>query len=177
MTLPLMLALMGCTGGSVKLGDDTGTSSGDDTGVTTDDTSDTQDTGPQPNAWAGDYQGDVRLLVPEWDWQACEGEVEVTIEDDGALAGAGYCTYESDWGDDVDLGISLEGQISDEGDIEGVATFEWFDRGGTEEIEADLTGGGDDGSIWLDWATDVRMGGGGGGYEVEMVGEADAELR
>lgn len=172
--LPLLL-LAACTStGTVSLSDkeqgsdDTGVT-GDDTGGATDDSA--EDTTPPPNAWSGEWTATVEISFPDWDYMFCAGELEITVDDEGAMGGSGLCIDESNWGD-REYEMFVEGEITDEGEISGVSTVLVPTWGGEfDEYNGDIEGQGGEDSLDFTWTVELNWGGGGGDAVGVAVGE------
>lgn len=169
-TILLTLALIGCSpSGSVAVeGTPSDTTGSEDTTDTTDpsdttDTTDTTDTEekeeeePDPfEAYAGEYEGLISMLMEsEWfDYELEDCEAVIEVDEDGELSGEAACVldYGGGWGanawggggGDEEVPMFIEGEVDEDGEITG-------------EIEVELS-----------W----------GGLEIEpleMVGETDGE--
>lgn len=176
-TLPiLLLALAACSTGTVSLSDkadDTGITGGDDTGAPSDDTGEAPDTEPPPNAWSGDWEAEIVILFPEWDYTFCEGTLELQVDDEGAMEGSGECVDDSGWGGDRVYDVTLEGAVSEEGEITGeLIVFVPGWGGDVTEYVGELEGEAGDESLDFQWAVELDWGNWG---PSEAVGEAHAE--
>ena len=168
----MILALLACmNSGQVVLdGGATGGDGAPDLG----DTGEAGEEEPETHFAEGRYSGRVSAEVPEWDWQLCEGDLELEIDAEGALAGSGLCVEESNWGD-LESQVTIEGTVDDEGEVEGTVVYEMWSRDGAEEEEAELDGRVDEDGIELSWADEVEMGGGGWSETVEILGAVEGE--
>jgi hypothetical protein len=167
----LILALVACTGGTVALDvptDDTA-SNADDTG-SGDDTGDTQDTEPQAHAAAGDWSGDLAMLVVEWDWDLCEGEWSIEVDEEGAFEGQAEC--EPERGEPFEG--TLSGEIDEDGDVTGTIEWEvsWGGGGGGDTYDGDLGGSVEEDDAALQWTLELNFGRGG---DTEVQGEGEGE--
>lgn len=171
----LILALVACTGGTVALDvptDDTASNT-DDTG-SSDDTGDTQDTEPQAHAAAGDWSGDLAMVMVEWDWDLCSGDWSIEVDDEGAFEGTAECDPER--GEPFEG--SMSGTIDEDGEVTG--TVEWEvsfgggggGGGGSETYAGDLGGTFEGDEVSFEWLLELDFGRGG---EAEVEGEAEGE--
>ncbi|MCP4805687.1 MAG: hypothetical protein GY913_36070 [Proteobacteria bacterium] len=156
----LLLFTLACGAGTVALGpSDTSSDTGSEN------TGDTDQEGPSTSPWEGVYEGDVGTWVPEWEWEFCEGDLELVVDEDGLIDGDGTCYYASDWGD-YEYDIQVEGEIDEDGELSGTISFETWE----EVVESDLRGQADDDTIEGGWDFEMYFGGGGGGSEQEVEG-------
>ena len=113
------------TGGDGTGGDGTG----DDGGTTT--------TEPPP-PWIGDWQGEAGLDIPEWSWEVCVGEGDLTIDEDGGISGEAYCegTY-GGGGGTIEYSVVVDGWVSADNLVEGTATVDgdYMPSGHPEDCE------------------------------------------
>jgi hypothetical protein len=163
MSLFSVLFSLACTSsGTVTLGDGTGV---DDTGVV-----DTGEVEPEPNAAAGDYDGDVTWSMPEWDWTICDMGIDLEIDDEGNFAMDDTCIYYGSQGGEYDLEITIEGSVDEDGEIEGEIEFQsWAIDNDyyVEDFSSELSGETDDDEINLEFFDVADMDRYG---EVEIVG-------
>jgi hypothetical protein len=170
-----LLSLLACTPSSVSLDD--GASVGEDAdGDGIPDDQQQGDDEPEVHFASGGWSGDMGLYIPEWDWEVCEGEVELEVDDDGAFVGDSLCESESDWGT-REYPVEFEGTINDDGDVEGVVVVEVsWGGGGDQSIEGELSGDAESDELVIDWISEMSFGGGnGGGGDAEVEGWADLE--
>ena len=175
MTLFLILA---CGSGSVALGpeDDTTGENTSDTGVTGDTGENGEDPeDPDTNPAEGDWDGELAIFVPQWDWEFCQGWIELQVDADGNLEGAGECVEDSDWGD-WEMPMWIGGTVSDDGEIDGDVVIEIETRDGVEEVEARLSGQVEGDDMEFEFVGELPWGGGGGGGggAMEFEGEGEA---
>ena len=150
--MTLFALTLACGPGTVTLGPPTA-----DTGITTDDTGGSEE---EPNAAAGDYSGSIEWTIPEYDWEMCEGELDLNVDDDGALSAEGNCVYEGNW-EDYDLAIEVEGTVSEDGEVSGTISFdswEYNDDWILSTLEGDLSGDAEDGELDIGFEAEAYMG-------------------
>ena len=178
----LGLTLIACTAGTVTLDDgstDDGTDPNDLNGNgIPDDEEEVEEEDPVHFA-AGDWRGVLALVMVEWDYELCEGDFELNVDDVGALEGSAVCVAESNWGTREFPG-EFSGEVDEDGEVTGTVVFEvqyGGGGGGEQTVEADLEGMvSDDGTLELNWVAEVSWGGGGGGgTEIEGWGEAELD--
>jgi hypothetical protein len=145
----------------------------------TDPAGDTDDTAPPASEYAGTYDGTVVLSIPEYDWDVCEGDIEITVADDASLVGSGVCRGESWDGNAYDLAVDVTGVVDEAGGVTGDAMFEFLGRPGeTIDLEADVSGEVSGAEMTLAWTAQTEFGGGPmGGETVDVDGEVDATAR
>lgn len=120
------------------------------------------DTAVEVHAHAGAWSGTISWWMEEWDWEICAaGEVELEVDDEGLLSGEGSCRFEADdWTEDLDWAV--EGELRESGEASGEIVWEtWVIAGqgySTEDIDADLEGGVDEGLLALDFEASSYMG-------------------
>ncbi|MFT5586000.1 MAG: hypothetical protein ACI9VR_003596 [Cognaticolwellia sp.] len=161
MTLMSVLLTLACTPtGSVTLGDGADV---DDTGVDDTGVDDTGEVEPDPNAAAGDYEGELSWSLPDWDWTICEMEISLEVDDEGGFALEDICIYSGRDGDEYDLDFNIEGQVDEDGEITGEITFvSWAIEGWSsyylENYTSELEGSVDDDEINLVFFDEAEMG-------------------
>jgi hypothetical protein len=167
MTLISLLFSIACTSsGTVVLGDGTG-----DTG----EVDDTGETEPEPNAAAGEYDGDLTWSLPDWDWTICDMGITLEVDDEGGFAMEDTCIYYGQNGGEYDLDIEIEGTIDDDGELTGEINFQsWAIDGDyyVEDYDSELEGEVDGDEINLEFFDNADMDRYG---EVPMVGFIDLE--
>jgi hypothetical protein len=158
MTIATFLFALACAPtGSIDVGPGNGT---DDTSTNTDDTGDVE---PDPYFAAGEYDGEIGWFMPEWDWELCDGDMEITVDDEGNFEGSETCIYVGQRGDEYPMELSVDGVFDDDGDATGTIVFETWAVEGYEdwyldELEAELDGGVDGDAIDLEFSTESNMG-------------------
>jgi hypothetical protein len=171
---PLLLALcFACTPTTTVVGGgekgDAADTGGEDIGDT--DTAADTDTGeevkdPTPGDYAGDYEGDNVGEFGSSEWSAaCEGGVEFTIDETGAIEGFADCTFEQGGG-----GWTQEGDIAGDVDAEGSVFLVWTVDFGRETLEIEGAGQIVDGAAAIEVYADLGRSG-------EYFGEMTPELR
>lgn len=131
---------------------------------------------PEESPYAGDWYAWVTVSAEfEGGWGggggediSCDGEMEVTVDEDGWLSGEGTCSL-SGW---AEASLWFEGQVDDDGEFEGMVVFasDWI---GEAEVEVEGDAYGRD-SISADGEGEMTIGGWGGDYDVPLF--ADVKL-
>ena len=124
-----------------------------------------------PNPFAGAYAGEVSIMIETWGFRMCRGDLDLEIDDQGALTGEGVCTGQSWGGGEQDYDVTVEGQVDPvTGTItDGLVVFQILTGGGgggggeLVDIDAEIVGNADSADVEADWTVEVSGGGGGGG--------------
>ena len=130
---------------------------------------------PVVHAALGIWTGGLGLYVPEWDWDFCEGDIKLEVDEEGGFFGSADCVSESDWGTQ-EIPADIEGEIDEDGEVTGVIVFNLGWGGGADTVEGDLEGNVDDDELALEWVSELSFGGGGGGSDREVEGWAELGL-
>ncbi len=177
----LALSLVGCTAGTVTLDNGAGSDGAEPNDLNgngiPDDEEEEEEEDPVHFA-AGSWQGVMGLVMVEWDYDICEGEFELTVDEVGEFEGTANCIAESNWGTQEFPG-EFSGSIDEDGEVSGTAVFEvrfGGGGGGEQTVDADIEGSADETDMELFWLAEVEWGGGGGGgAEIEGWGEAELD--
>ncbi len=140
-----------------------------------DDPGDEPDPEPDVNEWAGDWYAWVTISAElgggGWGDQGveCAGEMEVTIDEDGAASGSGSCEI---WRG-VNAELVLDGDVDDRGDFDGLVLYS-AEYVGDSEVPVSGEADGDDRIIAAGEGV-VTVGGWGGDYDVPLFADVQLE--
>lgn len=121
-----------------------------------------------PNPFAGKYAGDLSIMNESWGFRLCQGEIELEIDDEGALSGESVCTGQTWGGGEQPYDVTVEGTVDPvTGTINaGEVVFQIMagggGGGGLKDVDADIVGNADSADVEADWTAEVSGGGGGG---------------